>query len=67
MQGQEYKLKRMKNARIKEKYIFKSLFYYNTALLTFIKTQAMLLAISQRQYIYLNMTVYHLNKTVLKN
>lgn len=40
----------MKNTGIKENNIFNSFFYYNIALLSFIKTQAMLLAIGQRQY-----------------
>lgn len=40
----------MKNIGIKENSIFKSFCYYSIALLNFIKTQAMLLAIGQRQY-----------------
>lgn len=34
MQGQEYTLKIMKNARIKENSIFKSFLYYNIALIS---------------------------------
>lgn len=36
----------MKNTGIKENNMFKSFVYYNIALLNFIKTQAMFLAIS---------------------
>lgn len=49
MQGQEHKLKRMKNTWIKENNIFKSFCYDNIVLLNCIKTQAMLLAIGKKQ------------------
>lgn len=48
--GPRIQCKRMKNAGIKGNNIFKSFFYYNIALLNFIKTQVMLPAISQRQH-----------------